>query len=276
MFGFVQANFNDLTEEEKERYHSVYCGLCHTLGERHGFSSRMALTYDLTFLTLLLSSLYEANETGGNSRCLTHPCKKHRFSKNKYTAYAADMTVALTYHKCIDDWTDEKKVPQKLYSAVFLKSYKKVKKLWPKQCEIIERELKVLAEIERKKSEGPDAAANSFGRLMAGIFVPEEDFWSDYLRNIGYGIGRFIYIADAAIDYEEDLKKGNYNPLNGLNFEPEDLVSTLKIFLGEASNVFEGLPLVQDVNLLRNILYSGIWIKYNKGMQKKEGKKDGK
>lgn len=273
MFGFVQTNVDDLTKEEKERYHAVYCGLCQTLGGRHGFYSRMALTYDLTFLTLLLSSLYEEKEISGKSRCITHPCKLHSFSKNKYTEYAADMTVALTYHKCLDDWNDEKKIPQKCYSAILSGSYKRVKKMWPRQCEIIERELKVLADIEKEKPEGPDAAANSFGRLMAGIFVPEEDFWSDYLRNIGYGLGKFIYIADAAIDFEEDLKKNNYNPLKGLYIEPKELSSTLKVFLGEVSTAFEGLPLVQDVNLLRNILYSGIWIKYNRGMQKEKREK---
>ena len=62
MFGYVQANLSDLSQEEQIRYRAAYCGLCHTLGERHGFTSRLSLTYDLTFLTLLLSSPYEPEE----------------------------------------------------------------------------------------------------------------------------------------------------------------------------------------------------------------------
>ena len=73
MFGYVQANIADLSEEEKQRYRAAYCGLCHTLGERHGVASRLSLSYDLTFLTLLLSSLYEPEERSGQCRCVVHP-----------------------------------------------------------------------------------------------------------------------------------------------------------------------------------------------------------
>ncbi|MBQ8401283.1 MAG: hypothetical protein IJX14_05060, partial [Clostridia bacterium] len=100
MFGFIQANIADLTEDEKARYHAAYCGLCRSLGERHGVSSRLSLTYDLTFLTLLLTSLYEPEETLGESRCIVHPTKPHGYMINRYTEYAADMTVALSYFKC--------------------------------------------------------------------------------------------------------------------------------------------------------------------------------
>jgi len=44
----------------------------------------------------------------------------------------------------------------------------------------------------------------------------------------------------------------------------------LTMLLGEASRAFEILPLVQDDHLLKNILYSGIWLKYNRGMQARE------
>lgn len=52
MFGHVEANLADLSEEEQKRYRAAYCGLCHTLGKRHGFLARFTLTYDLTFLSL--------------------------------------------------------------------------------------------------------------------------------------------------------------------------------------------------------------------------------
>lgn len=277
MFGFVQANLEDLTEEEKNRYKSVYCGLCHSLGERHGFSARMGLTYDLTFLTLLLSSLYEPEERCGECRCVVHPCKKHSYAMNEYTDYAADMTVALIYYKCLDDWNDDRNLPHKCYAAMLAKAYEKVKKQWSEQCEIIEKELSVISEIEKSTAPNPDGAANSFGRLMAGIFVMKKDHWEPYLQNIGYGLGRYIYLADAAIDLGQNIKKGSYNPLISLSVKPDDMRPTLKIMLGEASQAFEALPLVQDIGLLRNILYSGIWIKYNQGIQKERKKaKNGK
>ena len=53
MFGFVAADAGALSEEEKERYRAVYCGLCLALRDRYGQLSRACLTYDLTFFVLL-------------------------------------------------------------------------------------------------------------------------------------------------------------------------------------------------------------------------------
>jgi hypothetical protein len=269
MFGYVQANLSDLSQEEQERYRAAYCGLCRTLGERHGFASRLSLTYDLTFLTLLLSSLYEPRERCGECRCCVHPCKKHPFMINECTEYAADMTVALTYHKCLDDWNDDKNLSRRCYASMLEKQYGQVKEQWPEQCGTIETCIQELSQIEQEQREDPDAAAKCFGRLMEGLFLYRKDNWEEYLRTLGDGLGRYIYLADAAVDLERDKKRGSYNPLKTLSTTPEELRTTLMMILGEASKAFEILPLVQDVHLLRNILYSGIWIKYNRGTQKK-------
>lgn len=271
MFGFIQANIADLTEDEKERYHTAYCGLCRTLGERYGFTSRLSLTYDLTFLTLLLTSLYEPAETIGKGRCIVHPTKPHGYMRSRYTEYAADMTVALSYFKCMDDWRDEKKLSRRLYAAMLASSYEKVKAQYPEQCGCIEAGIAALSGIEAGQNENPDTAANCFGRLMESVFVPEKDHWEPYLKQIGYHMGRYIYLADAAVDYEADKKKGRYNPLVSLTSTPVEMRPVLMNVLGEASAAFEHLPLCQDVNLLRNILYSGLWIQYNQAMER--GKK---
>lgn len=268
MFGYIQANMADLSESEQTRYRSAYCGLCRTLGTRHGFTSRLSLTYDLTFLTLLLSSLYEPAERSGECRCVVHPCKKHTFMTNEITHYAADMTIALTYHKCLDDWEDERKFSRKCYAASLEKSYERVKLDWPEQCAAIEQCIGELSVIEKNQRCDPDAAAKCFGKLMEAVFLYQKDMWEDSLRMLGNGLGQYIYLADAAIDLPHDKRHNNFNPLKELAASQEDLRPTLTMVLGEASTGFERLPLVQDIHLLRNILYSGLWIKYNQGMQK--------
>ena len=273
MFGYVQADTTKLTQEEKDRYKEIYCGLCHALGRRHGFSARIGLTYDMTFLALLLSSLYEPLEEKKSSRCVVHPLKEHSFVKNKYIDYAADITVALVHFKCEDDWKDDKNPLAKGYSALLSNAYKKVKINWPVQCEIIEKELNTLSLIENGNNSSIDDAANSFGRLMEGLFVYHNDIWADYLKALGYGLGRYIYLADASVDLEKDIKKGSYNPLVNLVSQKEDFKPKLQLLLGEASDCFEKLPLIQDESLLRNIIYSGLWNKYNSKVAK--GEKDG-
>ena len=270
MFGYVQADIERLTQQEKDRYKAVYCGLCHSLGNRHGFSARMGLTYDMTFLALLLSSLYEPAETTEHSRCIVHPLKEHNHISNECIDYAADMTVALVYFKCIDDWNDDRKIIAKGYSALLSNAYKKVKINWPSQCEIIEKELFNLRKVETNNTGSADDAANCFGRLMEALFVYKEDFWSDYLKKLGYGLGRYIYFADASADLKKDIKNGSYNPLVNLISSSEDFIPRLQLLLGEASDCFEMLPLIQDEGLLKNIMYSGIWTKYIREIKKEK------
>lgn len=275
MFGFVQANIDALEEAEKNRYKQFYCGVCHTLGDNFNQLTRLGLTYDMTFLAMLLSSLYEPEEAEYKGRCLPHPVKQHQYIKNSYTEYAADMTVALVYFKCIDDWKDDKKLRAKGFEAVLSGSYKKVKEKYPVQCGIIEKELGCLNEIEKTKEPSPDAAANCFGRLMTGLFVVKDDNWKGYLAALGYNLGRYIYLADAAIDLNDDIKTGSYNPFKELSVPQEDLRPTLQLILGQAAQSFEALPLVQDINILRNILYSGIWCRYNIELNKQKEKNNG-
>lgn len=267
MFGHIQINKSDLSEEALARYRAAYCGLCRALQMRHGQLSRLGLTYDLTFLSLLLSSLYEPEEWRCESRCMVHPMKKHPFAISQCTEYAADMTVALCYHKCLDDWQDERSLPKKGYAALLNKQYRRVREEHPRQCAAIEEGLKELSDIEAQNAPSPDAGANCFGRVLAAIFIWQEDRWAEHLARMGYGLGRYIYLADAAVDLREDTKKGRYNPLQSLSMEPDTLREALKTILGEVSIAFEKLPLVQDERILRSILYSGIWQKYNEAMQ---------
>ena len=110
MFGYVIANPDSLTPEELDRYKSCYCGLCRTLKARHGTLSRLTLTYDMTFLVMLLESMYEPEVTVGTERCVAHPVHSHNWSQSAVTDYAADMNILLAYQNCLDDWRDERRL----------------------------------------------------------------------------------------------------------------------------------------------------------------------
>ena len=263
MFGFVRPCAADLSEEEKKRYRAVYCGLCRALSEKYGLAGRLGLNYDMTFLTLLLSSLYEPEEQSRETVCPPHPMKKHLEIITEYTDYAADMTVALTYYKALDDWQDEKKAAGKVYSDLLKRHYEGVKKRWPDQCECIEKSLDALHEVEKDENAQPERAADLSGQMLASLFAVKRDFFQKQMASLGYFLGKFIYMMDAAMDYERDLKKGCFNPLPGMNLTPETAGELLRQPLGQAAEAFEGLPLVQDAHLMRNILYSGVWQAYN-------------
>jgi len=233
----------------------------------------MALTYDMTYLCLFLSSLYEPEEEKGMLRCVPHPARPHAYAVNEITAYAADMTIALTWHQCMDDWQDDHKRSRKAMADLLRKRYEAVRKNWPRQVESIERHMKELSRIEAKREPSLDAAANCFGQLLGDVFVMKDDFWRGALRTFGASLGRYIYLADAACDFDQDAKSGSYNPLVLLDVQPENMREHLKQILGAASVAFEALPLVSDEHLLRNVLYSGLWQSYNEAMEKRKGGK---
>lgn len=275
MFGTVVCNKKALTDEEAGRYRSVYCGLCRALRTRYGQIERMTLNYDMTFLALLLNGLYEENNDSEEIRCPMHPLKKERVIRNRYIDYAADMTILLAYYKCIDDWQDEKKVSGMLYGKLLQKDMERIKREYPRQEKCVRKSLQRLGEIEKSHTSLPDEAVNYSGLMLSEIFVYKEDFWADSLRKLGYELGRFIYLMDAALDYEKDKKDNNYNPLFHMSKKPIEIEDILMQSIGNAAMQFEKLPIEQDINIMRNIIYSGVWLRYNGSVKGKEEKHHG-
>ena len=270
MFGYVRPCGADLSEEEKKRYKAVYCGLCRVLNEKYGLAGRMGLNFDMTFLLLLLGSLYEPEEKQRETVCPPHPVKKHAEVMTAFTEYAAGMTVALTYYKALDDWEDERKASGKVYSDLLKRHYQAVKTQWPRPCETIEACISAIHQVEKDPAAQPEQAADLSGRMLSAIFAVKDDFFQPHMAALGYYLGKFIYMMDAAVDYEQDLKKGCYNPLGMMDILPENAGELLRQPMGRATEVFEALPLVQDAHILRNILYSGVWQSYNEMISRKK------
>lgn len=55
MFGYVTVNKPEIKFKDFDMYRSFYCGLCRELRERCGIPGQISLTYDMTFVVLLLS-----------------------------------------------------------------------------------------------------------------------------------------------------------------------------------------------------------------------------
>lgn len=264
MFGFVTANWKELTKQQKDRYGSIYCGICRRIRIQSGQLARLGLSYDMAFLALLLMSLYEPEEESGKNPCLMHPVKRRPWVDNVYIGYCADMNVALSYYNCLDDWQDDKKRSAKIMAECLKDQLPAIEEKWPRQCKAIRDCLEKLAALEKANCPNPDEPAGIFGELMGQLLVFQEDLWAPTLYQLGNALGRFIYLMDAVMDYDEDGKKGKYNPFlaMGTGKEPRRWEEYLVLTMGRCTAEFERLPLVQDKELLDNILYSGIWVKY--------------
>ena len=270
MFGYVTASWKELTKQQRSRYGSVYCGICRRIRIQSGQVARLGLSYDMAFLALLLMSLYEPEEQCGKNRCLVHPGKRRPWVDNPYIGYCADMNVALAYYNCLDDWQDDQKRSARLMAECLEKKLPDIETKWPRQCRAIRESLEKLSELEKENCPNPDGPAGVFGELMGELLVLEEDLWAPTLYQLGNALGRFVYLVDAALDYDKDTKQGKYNPwaAMGTGKNPRQWEEYLVLTMGRCTAEFEKLPLVQDKDLLDNILYSGVWSQY-----KAKGKK---
>ena len=272
MFGYVMASIGELSKERKRRYQQAYCGVCRQIRKNSSNTARMLLSYDMAFLALLLMSLYEPEEESGSRACSLHPLNPRPWTDNEYIRYAADMNVALAYFKALDDLADEGKTGAGLLAKKLTNDVERICRAYPRQCGAMEACIARLNGLERENCSNPDEAAACFGVLMAEILVYREDMWSGCLREMGMALGRYIYLADAAIDYEKDKKKGRYNPFLAMGMEEdwERWEQYLVLAMGRCTDYYERLPLVQDKDILDNILYSGVWVEFRR-RQKGQG-----
>jgi len=272
VFGYVTASFNELSKEQQNRYGAVYCGICRCIRSQSSGLSRLGLSYDMAFLALLLMSLYEPEEASGLDACILHPIKKRPWVDNEFTRYAADMNVALAYYNCADDWQDDRRLTAAAMMGILKQHLPRIEERYPRQCAAIRDCLDRLSRLEGENCPNPDEPAAAFGELMGEILVYREDLWAPRLRQLGMALGRFIYLLDAAVDYDADKRKGKYNPYLAMG-TGKDLgrwEEYLVLTMGRCTESFERLPLVQDKALLDNILYSGVWVNYRRKRKERE------
>lgn len=277
MFGYVVMNKPEIKFKDFDQYKSFYCGLCRELREKYGVAGQISLSYDMTFVVLLLDGLYEPGVRKGTTRCVLHPVRKQLIRKSVVTEYAADMNLLLTYYKCIDDWNDERKISGKCYAKVLENKVKKTSAKYKNKAEKIKTLLQQLSQWEKAGETDIDKMAGCFGKIMEEIFAYKEDIWEKRLRRMGFYLGKFIYLLDAYEDLEKDLENGNYNPfyrdyiING--FE-ERVRQLLVMMLAESCKEFERLPVIRHEDILRNILYSGVWCRFEEITRKRREKQE--
>lgn len=216
MFGYIRPAKERLNAHDEELFQAVYCGLCHELGRKYGFSARFVLNFDFTFLAILLS---EAGAPACTScRCIAHPCKARCVMAHTASLeVAADHSIVLAWWQLRDHIKDHgllKSLPYRL-AALFLRSaYRKASRCVPEFDASVQRHLSDLAAREREHCASLDQAAEPFAALMANIAaVAPDELHRRVMAEIFYHLGRWIYLVDAADDLKKDFEAGCYNPL---------------------------------------------------------------
>ena len=220
MLGYVQIFKPELKVREYEVYMGYYCGVCKYIGAEYGHLPRMVLSYDAAFLALLLACVDETPDAPVQEHCIAHHIKDKTIIRNRAVEYAGDVMLILAWYKMLDDAQDEGKLYAKASARLLKKLHRKLQKKYPALCDGIEINLAKLNGLEKAKCASLDEAAESFSKIMDVIFregaralYPDLQELHETFGRIGYHMGKWIYLMDAADDIEENIESGAYNPL---------------------------------------------------------------
>ena len=270
MFGYIRADKPEMKVKEFEMYKAVYCSLCKELGKSYGFLSRLTLSYDFTFLALLNMSLKDGCNTIERKRCAFNPLKKCNYCKEtddlKMPSAAA---MIMLYYKIKDNIADEKGIKKLGYYCllpIFGGAYKKAKKNNPLLEEIVSEYINSQTKLEKENCNQLDKVADPTAKALSKIFMlcSDDETEKRILERLGYCLGRYIYLLDAACDLEKDIKTNSYNVLKFERSEDkqkyikERIVPQLYFCVNEACKAFELLEFKKYKHILGNIIYLGL------------------
>lgn len=275
MFGYVRALASELKVKEYELYKSVYCGLCHHIKKRGHFMT-FSLSYDFVLPSLFAVAFSEKDElTFKKKRCLAHPFKKRKVLDGGEKMQAvADSAILLVYYKLLDDKNDRdsgflKKTASAFALPFAARARKKVMKIRGEKIDLtVKEKMRALSVVEENKRESVYEGADIFGELLAEVFSADIKSDSDRrcMHEIGFHVGRWIYVTDALDDMEKDRKSGSYNPLvlSGGDLNDEKFKENIEISLRlELTGCETALDLIQIndsgiKNIIENTLYLGM------------------
>ncbi len=277
MFGYVRACKPEMRMKEYELYKAVYCSLCKKLGKNYGFFARFTLSYDFTFLALLNMSLNEKCFAVNRKVCCCNPLKKCTYLDDMSDLdLPAAAAMILLYYKTLDNIADEKGFKRFKYKAVkpfFSSAYKKAAKAYPNIDAIVSDYIRSQNALESDNCENIDAAAEPTAVMMSKLLeaLTDDELTKRCLGRVGYCIGRYIYILDAAVDLPEDIKLKRYNPLKNSS-EDSDYIKNfiapqLNICIAEAAKAYELIEIKKFKNILDNLIYLGLQDTFKKELK---------
>ena len=249
MFGYIKADRANLLGKEYDAYKGVYCALCKQLGKDYSIFARFILSYDCTFYAMLIMSLSEEPPCFKEGRCRFDPLKKCLYAESDTQALsmAAALSVSSAYFKLRDNIIDSplyKRILYRLVQPIFSRWRRKSRSRYPMIDKAVEDMYRAQIAAEKSDEVNIDTAAEPTAKMLAAVcsMIPDTTPMSSdeptknkrILSAFGYYLGRWIYLIDAADDYEKDVKKGLFNPYIKAVGDNTDIASIMRPTLNHA------------------------------------------
>lgn len=270
MYGYVLPLKSKIRQQDYILYRAFYCGMCKATGSTFGQCARFAVTYDAAFMATLVSDCLNWPEEIKQSSCVGHVFRKTpMIVENQLMVRLAAVNVILAHYKLADDVLDGKKNARAALK-IFKKAYNKAVTLEPMADEIVRRGYERLRAEELAGERIIDKVAHCFASLLKELFaLLLGDKANEAVLSLAYNVGKFVYVADALDDLEEDAESGNYNPLIAAygKFESRrdfieknrrEIQFLFASTVNKAIAAFNDMTFTQSYSLLQNIVYYGL------------------
>ncbi|MDE6397769.1 MAG: hypothetical protein K2L51_00445 [Clostridiales bacterium] len=269
MYGYVVPVKAELGQADFCLYRAFYCGICKSTGKLYGQWPRFTTNYDMVFLSVLLHDYTKQEVAFANERCICNPRKKTVVRRNELFDKIVAANIILAYHKANDDVLDGGGAKKKAARRMLKKHYRKAAAALPEADAIVTAQYEKLRAYEAQNTAGIDRVADCFAALLEKLGLLLTGSTDENLGKLLYSVGKFVYLADALDDIDEDFRKKRYNPLlaayggytNRKQFI-EDNKSDLTFLLASAVNraiaYFNEMTFTGASDLLRNIVYKGL------------------
>lgn len=281
MLGYVIPDKGELKVREYEIYTGYYCGICKYIGSTYGQLPRMVLSYDAAFIALLLACVDEEPDAPSAEHCVVHHIRRKTTIRNRAIEFSGDLMLILAWYKLLDDVNDEGRLSAKAGLAAFRPIWRKLQKKHPSLCSIIGERLEALAVLEKEHCPSIDRVSEDFAQVMSLIlqegitflYGPEEQSSTlhEIYANIGYHLGKWIYLIDAVDDIEENLETGSYNPLlHRFGYRQDETAEEFRAriddqlrfnlftYLAVISESFESLDIQKNSGIIENVIFFGL------------------
>ena len=259
--------------KEQQCYKAYYCGICREIGKRFGFVPRFGLTHEFAVLAMLLEVCNSSSKTLKikNKPCIAHPFKRVRsVSGSPFMTYAAACNVLFFRVKLQDAWVDDRNIGAWFAKIFFSFGNRKATKKYRDFAQAISTEIATLNAYEKELCSSVDVVSEPFARLLSTLFTVDglmPGTISKELSSMGYHLGKWIYLIDAASDRVEDRKKGSYNVYN-IRYKDAPLPSneriTRELCLAAVTESWEKLKkhvsskYYAEIGYLDNLFYLGL------------------
>ena len=290
MFGYVIPFKEELKLKEYKRYKNYYCALCNQIRRRYGRIATIFLSHEIVFTLILLDDFVEDKKIDSVALgCQFDFIHIGNIELSKDLIYFLGwVNLHLSLWKLRDNWLDEKKVSSYLLYKLLIKNRNYIKdcSLYKAVYHDLNLKLKLFYESEKNENCSFDELAQIMGDVWQKIF----EYGSKYtsieknmlllLQKVCDDLGKFLYCIDAYDDYEKDILKKQFNPLQQIQFKlDKNLNNGLFLLSFIIYNLKEKVGngnFNKNNDIIKNVILYGLEYKLNSIVRRKEKENEGK